>query len=153
MEVILKQTIDNLGQEGDIVKVKAGYARNYLIPQKKAATVNKVNLTLLKQGQEAIRARLERQKQSARTLSEKLSGITIRIACRVGEEDRLFGSVTAADITEELGAKGISVDRRSILLGDPIKTLGETRVAIKVGYQTTTEITVQVTPEENGDQD
>lgn len=153
MEVILKQTIDNLGQEGDIVKVKAGYARNYLIPQKKAAAVNKVNLALLKQGQEAIKARLERQKQSARTLSEKLSGITIQIACRVGEEDRLFGSVTAADITEKLAEKGISVDRRSIILGDPIKTLGETRVTIKVGYQTTTEITVQVTPEESGDQD
>lgn len=153
MEVILKETIDNLGQEGDIVKVKAGYARNYLIPQKKAMAVNKVNLARLKQEQEAIQARLERQKQSARTLSEKLSGITIRIACRVGEEDRLFGSVTAADITEKLDEKGISVDRRSIVLGDPIKTLGETKVAIKVGYQTTTEITVQVTPEESGDQD
>lgn len=151
MEVILKQTIDTLGQEGDIVKVKPGYARNYLIPQKKATTVNKMNLALLKQGQEVIRARLERQQQSARTLSEKLSGITIRIACRVGEENRLFGSVTAADIMEKLEAKGISVDRRSIVLGEPIKTLGETRVTIKVGYQLTTEITVQVTPEESGD--
>ncbi len=153
MEIILKQTIDNLGQEGDIVKVKAGYARNYLIPQKKAAALNKVNLSLLKQGQEAIRARLERQKQNSRTLSEKLSGITIRIACRVGEEDRLFGSVTTADIMEKLGEKGISVDRRSIVLADPIKTLGETRVTIKVGYQTTTEITVHVTSEESGDKD
>ncbi len=151
MEVILKQTIDTLGQEGDIVKVKPGYARNYLIPQKKAATVNKMNLALLKQGQEAIRARLERQKQNARTLAEKLSEITIQIACRVGEEDRLFGSVTAADIMKKLEEQGISVDRRSIVLGEPIKTLGETMVTIKVGYQLTTEITVQVIPEESDD--
>ena len=147
MEVILNKTIDNLGLEGDIVKVKPGYARNYLIPQKMASLVTKQNLARLKQEQEAIQARLDREKKEAEALSAKLSGITIEIASRVGEEDRLFGSVTSADIAERLEQEGVSIDRKSINLNDPIKALGETKVGIKVGYQMTTEITVQVVPE------
>ena len=146
MEVILNRTID-LGLEGDIVKVKPGYARNYLIPQKMASLVTKQNLARLKQEQEAIQARLDREKKEAEALSAKLSGITIEIARRVGEEDRLFGSVTTADIAERLEQEGVSIDRKSINLNDPIKALGETKVGIKVGYQMTTEITVQVVPE------
>lgn len=151
MEVILNKTIDNLGLEGDVVKVKPGYARNYLIPQKLAAVINKQNLARLKQEQEAIQARLEREKKNADTLSAKLSGINIEIARRVGEENRLFGSVTSADIAEKLEKDGISIDRKSIILNDPIKTLGETKVFVKVGYQMTTEIIVQVVPEESGE--
>jgi len=151
MEVILNKTIDNLGLEGDVVKVKPGYARNYLIPQKLAAVINKQNLARLKQEQEAIQARLEREKKNADTLSAKLSGINIEIARRVGEENRLFGSVTSADIAEKLEKDGISIDRKSIILNDPIKTLGETKIFVKVGYQMTTEIIVQVVPEESGE--
>ena len=151
MEVILNKTIDNLGLEGDVVKVKPGYARNYLIPQKLAAVINKQNLARLKQEQEAIQARLEREKKNADALSAKLSGINIEIARRVGEENRLFGSVTSADIAEKLEKDGISIDRKSIILNDPIKTLGETKVFVKVGYQMTTEIIVQVIPEESGE--
>lgn len=151
MEVILNKTIDNLGLEGDVVKVKPGYARNYLIPQKLAVSVTKQNLASLKQEQEAIQARLEREKKSAEALSEKLSGITVVIARRVGDENRLFGSVTSGDIAEQLAEQGVDIDRKVIMLNDPIKAIGETKVPVKVGYQMTTVITVQVVPETVGD--
>ena len=147
MEVILNKTIDNLGLEGDIVNVKPGYARNFLIPQKIALAVNKQNLARLQQEKEAIEARLEKERKEAEALSGKLTGITVEIARRVGEDDRLFGSVTSADIAEKLEAKGIAVDRKAIVLNEPIKSLGETKVVIKVGFQLTTVINVQVISE------
>ena len=147
MEVILNKTIDTLGLEGDIVNVKPGYARNYLIPQQIAMLVSKQNLARLQQQKEAIEARLEKERKEAGTLSDKLSDVTIEIARRVGDENRLFGSVTSADIADKLEEKGITVDRRTILLKDPIKSLGETKVIVKVGYQLNTEIVVQVVPE------
>lgn len=147
MEVILNKTIDNLGLEGEIVKVKPGYARNYLIPQQMAMPVTKQNLARLQQTKEAIEARLENERKEAESLSGKLSGITVEIARRVGEEDRLFGSVTSADIAAKIEEMGTQVDKRNIVLNEPIKSLGESKVTVKVGYQLTTEITVQVVPE------
>lgn len=153
MEVILKETIDTLGQEGDIVKVKPGYGRNYLLPQKKAVLANKSTLAMLKQEQEAIQARLEKQKKESQSLAEKLNGVTIEITKRVGEEDRLFGSVTSADIAEKLKEVNIDVEKRAILLNEPIKTTGEKKVQIKVGYQVTAEIIVQVVPEVSAEEE
>ena len=147
MEVILKKTIDTLGREGEVVKVKPGYARNYLIPQNLAATVNKASLSRLQKEQEAIVKRLEEEKKNAEGLSSKLEDMVVSIARRVGDENRLFGSVNTADIAEKLGELGVSIDRRSILLAEPIKSIGESRIAIKVGYQMTTDVTVQVVPE------
>lgn len=147
MEVILKKTIDTLGREGELVKVKPGYARNYLIPQNLAATVNKASLARLQKEQEAIAKRLEEEKKNAKGLSAKLDDIIVSIARRVGDENRLFGSVNTADIAEKLGELGVSIDRRSIILTEPIKSIGVSQVAIKVGYQMTTEVTVQVVPE------
>ncbi len=146
MELILKKTVESLGEEGDIVKVKPGYARNYLIPKKMAVLANKANLTLLEQEKATIVARREKQRQEAESLSEKISGTIITIAHRVGEEDKLFGSVTAADIAAKLAEINIQVDKKNVLLTEPIKTLGEAIVPIKVGYQMTSEITVQVVP-------
>lgn len=147
MEVILRKTIDNLGLEGEIVNVKPGYARNYLLPQQMAMPVTKQNLARLQQEKEAIEARLEKQRKEAETLSGKLDEVTVEIARRVGEEERLFGSVSTADIAAKLEEMGIPVDRKSIALNAPIKTLGETKVPVKVGYQMTTDITVKVVPE------
>jgi len=146
MELILKKTVESLGEEGDIVKVKPGYARNYLIPKKMAVIANKSNLTLLEQEKATIVARREKQRQESESLSKKISGTNITITHRVGEEDKLFGSVTAADIAAKLAEINIQVDKRNILLTEPIKTLGEVIVPIKVGYQMTSEITVQVAP-------
>ncbi len=151
MEVILNKTIDNLGLEGDVVKVKPGYARNYLIPQKLASSVTKQNLARLQQEKEAIQARLDREKKEAETLSAKLSGITVSIERRVGEDERLFGSVTTADIAEKIAEEGVTIDRKSIVLNEPIKTLGDIKVNVKVGFQMTTEIIVQVVPEAVGE--
>ncbi len=147
MEVILKKTIDTLGREGEVVKVKPGYARNYLIPQDLAATVNKASLARLQKEQEAITKRLEQEKKIAETLSSELKDKVVAIARRVGEDNRLFGSVNTADIAEKLAEMGVTVDRRSILLAEPIKSIGLSTVAVKVGYQLTADISVQVVPE------
>lgn len=147
MELILKETIDTLGQEGDLVKVKAGYGRNYLIPQKKASIATKTTLIALEQEKTAIEARKKRGQQESESLSKKISNITVTIEKRVGEGDKLYGSVTNADISEKLAELGADVNKNKILLEDPIKALGETTVFVKVGYQMTTEIKVQVIPE------
>lgn len=149
MELILKKTVDTLGEEGDIVKVKAGYARNYLIPRKMAVIANKANRALLDQEKATIEARREKQRQESETLSKKIAGTSIIIQHRVGEEEKLFGSVTAADIAEKLAELDIQVEKKNILLAEPIKNLGEVVVPIKVGYQMTSEITVSVVPLES----
>lgn len=148
MEVILKETIDTLGMEGDIVNVKPGYARNYLIPQQKAVSVNKASLTRLKQEQQTIASRREDEKKSAEQLAAKLEKTSITLSRKVGDEDRLFGSVGSKDIARELKNVGIVIDRRSILLTEPIKNIGETVVSVKVGYQVVSSLTVQVVPED-----
>ncbi len=146
MELILKETVESLGEEGDIVKVKSGYARNYLIPRKKAIVANKANLTLLEQEKATIESRKEKQRQETESLSKKISGTTITIKHLAGEDNKLFGSVTAADISQKLADINIQIDKKNVLLAEPIKTLGEVIVSIKVGYQATSEITVQVVP-------
>ena len=146
MELILKKTIDTLGEEGDVVKVKPGYGRNYLIPRSLAVLANPINKTMLEQEKSAIEARKEKQRQEAESLSQKISGVTLVIEQRVGEEDKLFGSVTSADIAEKLKEVGLKIDKRKILLDEPIKTLGKTAVLIKVGYQVTAEVTVEIVP-------
>lgn len=146
MELILKQTVDTLGEEGDIVKVKPGYGRNYLIPKKMAVLANKANLALLEQEKAVIEARREKQRQEAETLSKKIAGTTLTIEHRVGEEDKLFGSVTAADIADKLAELDIEIDKKNILLPESIKTVGEFPVPVKVGYQMTSDITVIIVP-------
>ena len=102
MEIILKETIDTLGQEGEIVKVKNGYARNFLIPRQKAVLVNKASLARLEREKQAIAARLAEQKRSAESMASRLEGKVVTISKRVGDENRLFGSVTGSDIAAAL---------------------------------------------------
>lgn len=144
MEVILKETIDTLGEEGEIVKVKPGYARNFLIPRSLAVVANKGNRAILEQQRATIEARRTKARQEAESLDKKLSGLAIVFEQRVGQEDRLFGSVTAADIALKLTDLGFEIDRRKILLDEPIKTLGEKTVPVKTGFQQTTPITVRI---------
>lgn len=146
MELILKKTVDTLGEEGDIVKVKSGYGRNFLIPKKLAVVANKANLALLEQEKAVIESRREKQREEAESLSKKVSGTTITIQHRAGEEEKLFGSVTAADIAEKLAEIDIQIDKKNILLSESIKSLGEVVVPIKVGYQMTSEITLSIVP-------
>lgn len=146
MELILRETIDTLGEEGDIVKVKAGYGRNYLMPQGKAVMATKENLATREQNVAVITARKEKQRQESETLDKKIAGLTVTIAQRVGEEDKLYGSVTSADIAEKMKELGVEIDKRKILLDEPIKSLGETVVPCKTGYQMTSDIKVEIVP-------
>ncbi|MBM9613611.1 50S ribosomal protein L9 [Desulfobulbus rhabdoformis] len=147
MEIILRETIETLGQEGEIVKVKSGYARNYLIPQQKAVLVTKAALARLEKEKQAIAARLAEEKKQADGLAAQLEGKVIAISKRVGEENRLFGSVTNGDIAQAIADAGVTVDKKSIVLADAIKAIGEYKVTVKTGYQTTATVTVQVVPE------
>jgi large subunit ribosomal protein L9 len=151
MEIILRETIETLGQEGDIVKVKPGYARNYLVPRQKAVLVTKASLTRLEKEKQAIAARLADQKKKAEGLAAQLEGKIISISKRVGEEDRLFGSVTSNDIVQALQDSGVTVDKKALIMPDAIKAIGEYKVAVKTGYQTTATVIVQVVPEIIGD--
>jgi len=148
MEIILKETIDTLGLEGDIVNVKPGYARNFLIPQQKAAAVNKATLARLEREQQAINARRESEQKKAENMLAQLKSKTVTLSCRAGSENRLFGSIGTKDIAEQLAKDGVIIDRKAIQLSDPIKTIGETSVAVKIGYQMSATITVQVVAEE-----
>lgn len=146
MELILKETVDNLGEEGDIVKVKAGYGRNYLLPRKLAVIANKGSLAMLKQEQKSIAAKKAQQKSEGEGLARRISQTTVVIAQRVGTEDKLYGSVTNSDIAAKLAETGITIDKRKILLEEPIKTVGESKVKVRVGYQLIAELTVQIVP-------
>ena len=144
MELILKETISTLGQEGDIVTVKPGYGRNYLLPQRKAVLATPANKAILEQNKAEIEARRASERRAAEELSKKISGIEIVIEQLAGDDGRLFGSVTSTDIAAKLAESNIDVDKKHILLADPIKTIGTSSVAVKVGFQMTTDITVNV---------
>lgn len=144
MELILKETIDSLGREGDIVKVKPGFGRNYLLPQGKAMLATAANMASLEKNKAEIQARLEEERKIAEKLFKKLSGVTLEFSQLVGEDDKLFGSVTVADIVEKLSENKISVDKKNVNLPEPIKTLGENQISIKVGFDLNAEITVVV---------
>ncbi len=147
MELILKETISSLGHEGDIVKVKPGYGRNYLLPQGKAIIATEENKAILEQNRAEIEARLAEQEKQAKAVAKKISGTTVKIAQLVGEDERLFGSVTSNDILEQLKANNIDIDKRQIILTDPIKTLGEFKIPVKVGFDIQAEVVVQVVAE------
>ena len=146
MELILKETISSLGQEGDVITVKPGYGRNYLLPQGKALLANRENLAIVEQNRAIIAAKLEKEQKIAEKIAKKISGLDIVIEQLAGDDERLFGSVTNADICEKLADLNVKLDKKQIVLPDPIKTLGETKVQVKVGYQVSTEITVKVQP-------
>ena len=146
MELILKETISTLGQEGALVNVKPGYGRNYLLPHGKAVLANAQNKAILDRSLATIKAKLESERQQAEALSKKLAGIPVTIAQLSGDDSRLFGSVTSADIHQKLTEMDIAIDKKQIVLADPIKTLGEFTVQVKVGFQMTTDITVKIVP-------
>lgn len=144
MELILKETISSLGQEGEIVKVKPGYGRNYLLPQGKAVLATANNLAALEKNRAIISARLAKEQKIAEDLAKKISGLSVVIEQLAGDDERLFGSVTSADICAKLAALDVHIDKKQVVLAEPIKTLGAAKVQIKIGYNVTAEITVSV---------
>jgi len=132
MQIILKENIDGLGQIGDLVSVKAGYARNYLIPRSLATLANTRNVKELEHQKRQMERKLQLVTQQANILKEKIEGVTCAFELRAGEEGKLFGSVTSQEIAGKLSEAGIDIDRKKIQLQEPIKTLGDHEVSIKL---------------------
>lgn len=147
MEVILKTDIPKLGKAGDIVKVRDGYARNYLIPKGLAIPANPKNVKALEKQRQMIIAKTEREKRKYEELIKKLEGTVIALYRKKIEEDRIYGSVTAADIVNALKEKGIEIDKKFIVLSEPIKKLGMFEVPIKFPYDKATSIKVEIIEE------
>ncbi len=146
MELILKETISSLGQEGEIVKVKPGYGRNYLLPQGKAVLATSNNLAALEKNRAIIAARLAKEQRAAEEIAKKISGLAIVIEQLAGDDERLFGSVTSADICAKLATFDVQIEKKQVVLAEPIKTLGVAKVQIKIGYNVTAEINISVVP-------
>ena len=148
MEVVLKEDIENLGHMGDVVKVKDGYARNYLLPRGLVVLADKKSLKALEHEQRMIAQRRERLTKEAHGISETLSRVSLKFAVKVGEEGRLFGSVTNMDIEKALKEKGFEVERRRIVLQDPIKQVGDYEVPIRLRPEVMPSIKVRVVSED-----
>jgi large subunit ribosomal protein L9 len=147
MEVILKEDVANLGHRGDVVKVADGYGRNFLLPRKLALQATQANKAVIEQMKAAAARRSAAEKVQAEELVAKLEPLVLSFTRKAGENGQLFGSVTSADIAGELGAKGFETDRRKIQLSDPLKSLGEYTVGIKLHREVTAHVKVQVVAE------
>jgi large subunit ribosomal protein L9 len=148
MEVILREDIDKLGARGEIVKVAPGYARNFLLPKRLAVTATDANRKIVEQERQAHLRKEAKQKTEADDLGKLLAGTTVTISQKAGENDQLFGSVTAQDIVNALAAKNFTIERRKVQLEEPIKQLGTYQVVLRLHKDVTTEIGVNVVREE-----
>jgi large subunit ribosomal protein L9 len=144
MEVILRQAVENLGHPGDIVKVSPGYARNYLLPRGFAFEATPGNRKRIAQEKQRLEAAEANRRGGAQELATRLEEVSLTFSARVGEENKLFGSVTAADIAEQLEAQGFKVEKRQIDLQEPIRTLGVYRVPVRLHADVKPEIKVWV---------
>jgi large subunit ribosomal protein L9 len=144
MEIILRQAVENLGKPGDVVTVKNGYARNYLLPHGMAFEATPGNLKRIAQERGRLEAAENERIGSAQTLAKRLEEVQLTFSARVGEEGKLFGSVTSADIAEQLTSQGFHVEKRLIDLHEPIKALGVYRVPVKLHADVKPEIRVWV---------
>ena len=147
MKLILREDVPNLGKSGDLVSVKPGFGRNYLLPRKLAVLANESNVKQLQHDREVISAQQAKQRGAAQSQAQKLEAVVVRIRRKVGEQDKLFGSVTSLDIAEALATQGLKVDRRAIHLAEPIKTTGKHAVEIRLHREVTSSIHVEVSPE------
>jgi large subunit ribosomal protein L9 len=147
MKVILKETIDSLGIIGSEVNVAKGYARNYLLPQDKAVLATPENRKMLEQEKAKFELQIAKEKKIAEEMAERLQGVECKIAAKVSEEDRLYGSITVRDILKALQGQGVEVEKRMILLTEPIKSIGTYKVPIRVYTEVEPEITVEIVPE------
>ena len=146
MEVILREHVDNLGRRGDVVKVADGYARNFLLPRKLALPVTEQNRRQIERERKVAEAREAEEKAQAEALAARMAAADIVLARRVGEHDALYGSVTATDIAEALAEKQFDVDKRKIVLHEPLKAIGEFDVPVKIHRDVTATVKVKVVP-------
>ena len=147
MDVLLCEDVDNLGQRGQVVRVRAGYGRNYLLPQGLAINATTGNQKMIAEQRRVLAKREERERNAAQGESDKLDGLELRFDRRVGESGLLFGSVTALDIVEALKAQGYEVERRKVMLKEPIKETGDYEVTVKLHREVTPTVKVRVRKE------
>ena len=150
MEVILKEDIANLGKIGEVVRVRDGFARHYLLPRGLVLLANKKNLKVFEHQKKVIGDQKQKIMRDAQAVGDQLTGVSLTIAMRSGEEGRLFGSVTNMQIEKALKAKGLNVDRRKIHLDEPIKNLGDYEIPIRLSADITVPLKLSVVPEEGG---
>jgi large subunit ribosomal protein L9 len=149
MEVILKEDVNKLGQRGDVVKVADGYGRNFLLPQKLAMEATAANKVVIEQMKQAAVRQSAREKSEAELLVKQLNQVELVFERKVGENDHLFGSVTSAEIAQQLEQKGFNIDRRKLQLEEPLRQLGEFHVPVKLHREVTAHIKVTVKAEED----
>lgn len=148
MEVILREDVPHLGAMGEIVKVRPGFARNYLLPRGLAAEASRRNVAALEHQRRLVEVKRERERKVALGVADKIEGLVLEVRARAGEEERLYGSVTNMDIEKLLQERGLKVDRRRVDLADPIKRLGTYRITITVAHDVKATVTLKVLPEE-----
>ncbi|HXW85601.1 MAG TPA: 50S ribosomal protein L9 [Candidatus Binataceae bacterium] len=147
VQVILNEDVPNVGRTGDVVRVRAGFARNYLLPRKLAVEANPKNLRLFEHQKATALAKRSRQKTQAGSLKEKLEAIVLAMKARAGEEGKLFGSVTNIDLERALRGQGFDIERRKIMLPEPIKQLGDFTVPIRLDAEVEASLKVTVAAE------
>ena len=148
MEVILRDHVEHLGKRGEIVKVADGYARNFLLPRKLALPATDANKKWVERERKIAEARDVEERSAADAIASRLNALELTITRKTGENDQLYGSVTNADIADLLASKGFEIDRRKILLPDPIKTLGDNTVPVKLHRDVTAQLRVKVAKDE-----
>ena len=148
VKLILSESVPSLGEPGDLVAVKVGYARNYLLPAKKAVLATEARVRELEHNRRVVMEKVAKQVKALKGLRDRLQSVRLDVTARVGGEGKLFGSVTAARIAELLAEQGFEIDRRKIALGESIKEAGEHRVSIRLHGEVTAEVLVTVRPEE-----
>jgi len=148
MEVILREDIDKLGNRGQVVKVAPGYARNFLLPRKLAVAATEANKKIVEQERQAHLRREAKVQSDAQDLAKLMTNVEVTIAQKAGENDQLFGSVTATDIAAALEKQGYSIDRKKVHLDEPIKTLGDFKVSLRLHRDVSADIPVHVVREE-----
>ena len=148
MDVILREDIVNLGSRGEVVKVAPGYARNFLLPKKMAVAATAGNKKIVEQERQSHVRKEAKQKGEAEDLSKLMTGVSVTISQKAGDNDQLFGSVTSKDVADALAGKNFTIDKRKIQLDDPIKTLGEFKVPVRLHKDVTAEVTVIVVKDE-----
>jgi large subunit ribosomal protein L9 len=144
MEVILREDIEKLGNRGQVVKVASGYARNYLLPKRLAVAATESNKKIVEQERQAHLRKEAKLQSEAQDLAKLMQGLIVEISAKAGENDQLFGSVTAKDIADALEAKGFTIDRRKVVLEEPIRSLGEHKVTVRLHRDVSTEVPVNV---------
>lgn len=148
MEVILRSDVDKLGARGQVVRVAAGYARNYLLPKRLAVAATDANKKIVEQERQAALRREAKEKADAEELAKMLAAVSVTLVAKAGEQDQLFGSITAKDIAEALEKQNYTIDRRKIQLAEPIRQLGEFTAPVRLHREVTVEIGVKVVKEE-----